>query len=577
MSSPPRPRPATPTSTGSFQRTPFPHLLVYSIEKSLDGTFEFRSPTGETASLLMRTGHPAKIELPSVPIYLGQVLVELGFLSPADRDASLAELAAARILHGQLLLGMGLINETQLAVALRSQLLRKLGVVFQWPAETSFVYYANFDGLDHVGGDPYRTDPMPAIWSGVRESTIGEHAQRVLDHASKGKLRLTKAAALDRFELRPEEWRLVELLRVRPLGVEEMVRSAERLSERAAKLLVYCLLITKQIELVPAGEEAPSPSDSQSNIPSAAPSSNQPVARVKVRQKALARSYPVIEESMLKNAGLDQRASPVPGTLKATDDPRRTEIVERAKTIEKETYFAMLGLAETATPDEVKAAYFGLARTWHPDKLPSHLADVKDSCARVFARLSEAHATLIDEAKRVQYMRVMKEGGATPEEQDAVANVLEATVDFQKAEICMRRGDAASAEALVRKAHLADPKQAEYLALLTWIEALKPDAQSPDATRTKIGRLNEAVGLNAKCERAYFYRAMLFKRLGDDAAAYGDFKMASQLNPHNVDAQRELRLLEMRKKVGASGAPAPVENKEKDADKGGFFGRLFKK
>lgn len=543
------------------------------MEKNLDGTFEFRAPNGETATVLMRMGQPAKIELPSVPIYLGQVLVELGFLSPGDRDASLAELAAARILHGQLLLGMGLINVTQLELALRSQLLRKLGVVFQWPGETTFAFYAGFDGLDHVGGDPLRTDPMPALWSGVREAAIGEHAQRVLDHASKRRLRITRSAQLDRFELRPEERRVIELLRVRQLATEDFVRSAEGLSERAAKLLVYCLMITKQIELVPPGEEQPQPgaTDSQS-IPAAAPSSTQPVGRVKVKQKALARSYPAIEE-MLKNPTVDPRASPVPGALKAQEDPRRAEILERARTIEKQTYFAMLGVPETATPDEVKAAYFGLARTWHPDKLPSHLGDVKDACARVFARLSEAHATLVDAAKRAEYMRVMKEGGATPEEQDAVANVLEATVNFQKAEICMRRGDVAGAEVLVRKAHTADPKQAEYLALLTWLEALKPEAQAPEPTREKIAKLTQAIGLNAKCERAYFYRAMLNKRIGDESAAYADFKQASTLNAHNVDAQRELRLIELRRKAGASSPPP----EGKEPEKGGLFGRLFKK
>ncbi|CAN5199590.1 hypothetical protein BH09MYX1_BH09MYX1_39360 [soil metagenome] len=576
MSSAPRPRPDTPTSTGTFARTPFPHLLVYSLEKELDGTFEFQNPSGDVATLLVRAGQPAKIHVPSMPLYLGQVMVELGFLTAADRDASLSELAAARVLHGKLLVGMGLVNETQLVLALRSQLLRKLGVLFQWPAASTFTFYAGFDGLDHVGGDPQRTDPMPALWSGVREASVTEHAQRVIDHAAKTRLRLARGAQLDRFELRPEERRLIDLLRVRQLTVDELVKSAENLTERAAKLLLYCFLITKQLELVPIGEEVgpPSSSDSESRIPAASPSRTQPVGRVKVK-RALARSYPVIEEN-IRNAATDQRASPPPGVVKAQDDPRRTEIIERARTIEKQTYFEMLAVSEAATPDEVKASYFALARTWHPDKLPASLGDVKDACSRVFARLSEAHSTLIDSEKRARYTQVVQEGGATPEEQDAVANVLEATLDFQKAEISLRRGDMTTAEVLARKAHTADPMQAEYLALLAWLESMKPEGQGAEATQAKIAMLLKATSLNPKCERAYFYRAMLYKRSGNEGAAYIDFKMAAQLNVHNVDAQRELRLIAMR---GTSGPNKPDDPKRDGGktDKPGLFGRLFKK
>lgn len=571
MSSTPRPRPESPTSNGTFGRTPFPHLLVYSLEKALDGTFDFASPTGETASLLVQRGRPAKIQVPKTPLYLGQVMVELGFVTAADRDASLSELAAARVLHGKLLLGMGLIDEAKLATAVRSQLLRKLGFLFQWPEETTFTFYADFDGLADFGAEPASVDPMPALWAGIREASLTPQAQRVLDHAAKGRLRFAKSAQLERFELRNEERRLIELLRVKPLSVDELVRSAEGLSERAAKLLVYCLMITKQLETAPAAgsEEPPPSSDAEARIPGAAPSSSQPVGRVPLKQKALAKSYPVIEHN-LSNTLLDQRASPVPGTIKAQDDPRRAEIVERAKTIDKEDYFKMLGVATTATADEVKSAYFAFAKTWHPDRLPAHLADVRADCSRVFARLSEAHTTLVDPEKRARYMQVMKEGGATPEEQDQVVTVLEATVDFQKAEIAMRRGDMPAAEALVRKARTADPKQGEYLALLAWLEALRPEAQGEDPTKAKIAMLSEAIVLSPKCERAYFYRAMLHKRIGSDAAAYADFKSATQLNVHNVDAQRELRLLEMR---GKAGAPKPPP----EDDKPGFFGRLFKK
>jgi tetratricopeptide (TPR) repeat protein len=262
---------------------------------------------------------------------------------------------------------------------------------------------------------------------------------------------------------------------------------------------------------------------------------------------------------------------------------QRTKILKRSEEITKLDYFQMLGVGREATTEEVQKAYFVLARAWHPDRLPAPLLDVKDHCTKVFAHISEAHQTLTDEERRRHYMTLVKDGGATPDDQQIIMNVLEAATNFQKAEVCLRRNDLAQAEQLVRAAHTADPKQADYLALLAWLEAMKPDAQSNQATQAKIAMLDEAVKLNGRCERAYFYRGMLFKRLGNEKSAYKDFKESAELNPRNVDAVREVRLYAMRKdKAGKSVPPgpasgAPGRSKKPEPASGGIFGKLFKK
>lgn len=578
-------RPSTPTSAGSLVRTPLAHLLVYALDKSLDGTFDFTGPEGATATLTVRAGRPAKLRVDGTPLYLGQILIELGFLTPEQHDGSLAELAAARILHGQLLIASGLLDEAKLEEALRVQLLRKLGLLFQWAPETTFAFYAGVDALEDWGGESRAVDPAPAIWSGIREIAPAEAATGVLDRLKGGRLRLAKHAALDRFELRAEERRLLELLRARPHTVDELAANAESLGERGARLLVYCLLITKQLEPAPAGEEEnPPPSssgkrsteerESASRVPAAAPSNAAPLGRVVLKKPNLGKSYSVIEEHHF-SAAADRRASPLPGAVPAQDDPRKQEIATRAAGIDKEDYFKMLGLTQQATPEEVKSAYFALARLWHPDKLPPHLVDVKDACSRVFARMSEAHQTLSDPKMRTRYLQVMKEGGATPEEQEVVATVVGATVNFQKAEICVKRNDLGQAETLARKAHLADPQQADYLALLAWIEAMKPGGHGLEDTLAKIELLTQATKLNARCERAYFYRAMLHKRIGNQDKSYKDFQKSVELNPRNVDSAREIRLLAMRGKVAA---PEPARSSPKaPPSKPGLFDRFFKK
>ena len=150
----------------------------------------------------------------------------------------------------------------------------------------------------------------------------------------------------------------------------------------------------------------------------------------------------------------------------------------------------MLDLARDATTDEVQNTFFALAKIWHPDRLPADLAPIRDACSRVFARMSEAHATLTDEAKRKHYMTLLADGSGSPETQETVAKVLEAATDFQKAEVCFKRGDLAQAELWCRKAAEGDPTQPSYRALLAWLTALKPENAAPEKTQECVRMLD---------------------------------------------------------------------------------------
>src|SRR5580693_7148773 len=120
-------RPA-PASSGQLARTPLPHLLVYAYERQLTGTFDFRAPDGATASVLVRAGQPAKAQLSSPPIYLGQVLLEIGVIDAKMLDESLRAMSVTgqRKLHGRVLLEKNALDPTQLDQGLRVQLLRKV-------------------------------------------------------------------------------------------------------------------------------------------------------------------------------------------------------------------------------------------------------------------------------------------------------------------------------------------------------------------------------------------------------------------------------------------------------------------
>ena len=64
---------------------------------------------------------------------------------------------------------------------------------------------------------------------------------------------------------------------------------------------------------------------------------------------------------------------------------------------EKRDYYEVLGVAKTASKDEVKNAYRKLALQYHPDRNKAPDAEEK------FKEVSEAYAVLSDDEKRRQY------------------------------------------------------------------------------------------------------------------------------------------------------------------------------
>jgi tetratricopeptide (TPR) repeat protein len=587
------------TATGTLAKTPLTNLLIYCLDRSLSGTLVLQSPEDVRHAIYFQRGVPAKVRTGDHVALLGRVLVEMGFVTQAVVEDALVAADTLGCPIGEALLEGEKINRTQLLAALKQQTLRKLTNLFLLPETTAYGFYEQRNLLESWGGPELTpVEVLALIMSGVQVNPPKARIEAALVALGDKPLKLHVDGDFRRFQLNDRSRGVVDLLKMKPLTAAQLLNAGVT-SESEVRQILYTFLLTRHLDL--GGSLVPpvgfAPQDSSSPI---SESTRAAVGRVKLRNAP--RSGGIVEVGPARSqTGTPLSAISVANALAAAQanapqivnappsaemEARRREITERAEKIDREDFFAMLGVPRDCPVDVAQSAYFGLAKRWHPDRLPAELSDLRDQAAKVFARLSEAFQTISDKEKRAKYVDLMQQGGGSPEEQEKVNQILEAHMDFQKAEILLKKGDLAGAERLAAKAAAADPEQADYLALLAWLRASQPGA-STSVLAESVKTFDSLLGQVPNHHRALWYRGSLLKRLGREELGIVDFRRLLVLDSKNLDAAREVRLYDMRH-GGASPPPAKDSDGDDKKSKGkgdkndkgeskGLFGGLFKK
>ncbi len=81
------------------------------------------------------------------------------------------------------------------------------------------------------------------------------------------------------------------------------------------------------------------------------------------------------------------------------------EVETLATVLDQLDYFGVLKIPQTATPGDIKAAYYRESRAYHPDRYAAlDSPDLKEMIGRIYRRVNEAYTVLRDDRKRTRYL-----------------------------------------------------------------------------------------------------------------------------------------------------------------------------
>ena len=242
--------------------------------------------------------------------------------------------------------------------------------------------------------------------------------------------------------------------------------------------------------------------------------------------------------------------------------------------MDRQNYFEMLGVKESADANATSKKYMKLAKQWHPDRLPPELSELRPWVEEIFHLFTVANDTLSDTKKRIDYQKTVMQGGGTPESERKLNVMVEAAINFQKVDVLVKRRRYDDALAICESAMAVVRKEADYPAMKAWILLLRDGVETEEVADEIRNLLRKAFSINPDHVQGHFVRAHFLKRQGDYDKALKHFKKVAKLDPKNLEALREVRVGNMRTQRGRSSAPPPARG---DGKRTSLFGKFFKK
>jgi serine/threonine protein kinase len=339
--------------------------------------------------------------------HLGQILVRYGFLSQEDLERVTPIVLKERKRLGGVLSDLKIVDRPRLeeGVALHVR-----DILFSVMERTGWFGFEeiSIEGTDKEDQEA-RISPGQIILEAARRLQAPDIVAKVLGDLDRAVGLSTNARlGVQKLTLSPTDGFLLsrldgittarEIFQIIPLPQEDVERS------------LFALLCTGIVEHVPrtiasrarASRDAErargGPGDAPAPAPPAPAAPSIP-------------SRPVQPPPGPAKAAIIDDTAPVDAAVEA----RRKEILDAYEGLATRNHFELLGITRKVGEADVKAAYFRLVKTYHPDSaLDPALSDLRPQRDAVFLRATQAYETLRSSISRGQYERLLDSRAPRP-------------------------------------------------------------------------------------------------------------------------------------------------------------------
>ncbi|HMF55787.1 MAG TPA: DUF4388 domain-containing protein [Pyrinomonadaceae bacterium] len=273
------------------------------------------------------------------------------------------------------------------------------------------------------------------------------------------------------------------------------------------------------------------------------------------------------QPAKIAEAAPEQKQQEAPAPAVEADEERELQELF-ARLDSAESFYRILGIERTASPADVKRAYYSHAKRFHPDKFRQHAdAEVHARVESAFAAVAQAYETLKDQKQRAAYDLTLtaklkagtqgkvnqarhaetssvKSRTANQNEQrgDAPVSAQDAEKSFKRGVAALEQGAQKQAVQLLGVAASAAPNNADYRAYFG--RALAFDAKTRRRAETEI---QAAIAIDGQKALYHIFLAELYRDVGLHRRAQTELERALSVEPQNAEARRLLDSLIVKK------------------------------
>lgn len=482
---------------------------------------------------------------------LGELLMAQGTLNDTALQVALDRQAReqnAGLLLGALLSEARAVELPVVQMALKAQLAGRIQQLFAlsfgaWTAELG-----TFGPIDKVA---MAQDAIPLLSSSLYKSASEKELTKLADGLLGQAVKSAASQEMSKALSVPSET-LAKALHLldRPRKPEQVERHLK--DRRAIRGMLKALSVLNALEFLPGSE-------------------GRPIIDKKTAEEAVTRSQAQAgtrDASSIKGAAASAVNIPKARIASRKDSPLAKEIRELTESLPALNFFELFDYEAGKPVDaaELRKRFSTLAKKFHPDTLSRTESEEVQALARdLVARYNEAYATLSDEKRRVEYQAALLRG-EMPADESQKAKAAVAKTKFDMGLVMLKKKDYKKARELLKMATTMDPQQGTYKCYYGWSFWADPEVDRETAESKARELIQAGIEQNPKNAQSQYFWGVMLKQAGKSREAKKAFTIASKLDKKLTEAERELRLMDMRssKKAEARG------------EKPGFLAKLLK-